>query len=137
MIMLRAPHTAGVRMRALPLHAPYPGLILDLPHAHREAIGNREGSVMGTLGPLLIHVSARATAERHAAALTVARKAGVRVLPSAQGRGALHGGPSRRAHAHANNNDPATDATINCRCNTCSCTPLAQRCSAPTDQGPC
>ena len=79
---------AGVRMRALSLHDPYPELILDLPDEHRKDIENRERSVMSTLGPLLIHVSARATAERHAAALTVARKAGVpeALLPSSDNR---------------------------------------------------
>ncbi len=75
---------SGVRMRALSLHDPFPQLILDLPEEHRKDVENRGRPVMNTLGPLLIHVSARATHERHAAALTVARKAGVpeALLPS-------------------------------------------------------
>lgn len=79
---------AGTRMRALSLHDPYPQLILDLPDVHRKDIENRQRSVLSTLGPLLIHVSARATHERHAAALTVARKAGVpdALLPSPDDR---------------------------------------------------
>lgn len=75
-------------MRALSLHDPYPQLILDLPDVHRKDIENRQRSVLSTLGPLLIHVAARATHERHAAALTVARKAGVpeALLPSSEDR---------------------------------------------------
>lgn len=79
---------AGVRMRALSLHDPYPQLILDLPDEHRKDIENRQRSVLSELGPLLIHVSARATHGRHAAALTVARKAGVpeELLPTQEDR---------------------------------------------------
>lgn len=78
----------GVRMRALSLHDPYPQLILDLPDEHRKDIENRQRSVLSELGPLLIHVSARATDERHDAALAVARKAGVpeKLLPSRENR---------------------------------------------------
>lgn len=67
----------GLRMRALSLHSPYPHLILQLPKQHWKNVENRQRAVMSTLGPLLIHTSARATHDRHAAALTVARKAGV------------------------------------------------------------
>jgi len=61
---------------------------IDLPDIHRKDIENRQRTVLSTTGPLLIHVSARATSERHAAALTVARKAGVpeELLPTEQGR---------------------------------------------------
>lgn len=67
----------GWRMRALSLHNPYPHLILDLPNEHWKNIENRVRPVTKLCGPLLLHAAARCSDSTHAAAIAVARKAGV------------------------------------------------------------